>query len=174
MLALIALFSFFGPYFISHTYDQVFPSYVTIPPSLEPRPDASSLQDVMEGRCRTAPASSCVSLPLTARPSPRPSPPTQPIDPRATRYFDRANEFDDTQVTATEDDGRTLKLTGERPPRIFPVRHRFQRPRPAGPRHARRPDLARRRLSRQPRLARRSASSMARSPAISAVASTMS
>jgi oligopeptide transport system permease protein len=35
------------------------------------------------------------------------------IDPRTTRYFDRANEFDSTQVVATEDDGKTLKLTGQ-------------------------------------------------------------
>ena len=49
MLVLIAMFSFLGPHFISHSYDQVFPSYVSIPPSFEPRPDASSLQDVIEG-----------------------------------------------------------------------------------------------------------------------------
>lgn len=37
MLVLIALFSFVGPLFSPHSYDQVFPSYVTIGPSLEPR-----------------------------------------------------------------------------------------------------------------------------------------
>ncbi len=30
MLALIAIFSFLGPLFVPHTYDQVFPSYVNI------------------------------------------------------------------------------------------------------------------------------------------------
>ncbi|KAI1690667.1 hypothetical protein DdX_22346 [Ditylenchus destructor] len=34
------------------------------------------------------------------------------IDPRTTRYFDRANEFDRTEVVATEEDGRKLTLTG--------------------------------------------------------------
>ena len=111
MLALIALFSFLGPHFISHTYDQVFPSYVSIPPSFEPRPDASSLQDVMEGvagRARVdlkefAVDGQTFTATVTS---------DAPIDPRATRYFDRANEFDGTEVVATENDGKTLKVTG--------------------------------------------------------------
>lgn len=49
MLLLITLFSFIGPHFLTHTYDQVFSSYVSVPPSLEPRPDVNNLQDVMEG-----------------------------------------------------------------------------------------------------------------------------
>ena len=112
VLALIALFSFLGPYFISHTYDQVFPSYVSVAPSLEPRPDASSLQDVMEGvagRARVdlkefAVEGQTFTATVTS---------DKPIDPRTTRYFDRANEFEGTQVVATEDDGKTLKLTGQ-------------------------------------------------------------
>ncbi|WP_275786178.1 ABC transporter permease [Pararhizobium gei] len=111
MLTLIALFSFLGPYFISHGYDQVFPSYVSIPPSLEPRPDASSLQEVMESvasRARVdlkefAVEGQAFTATVTS---------ASPIDPRTTRYFDRANEFDNTQVTATEDAGKTLKLAG--------------------------------------------------------------
>ncbi|CAN7295085.1 ABC transporter permease [Pararhizobium sp. LjRoot238] len=111
MLALIALFSFLGPHFISHTYDQVFPSYVSIPPSFEPRPDASNLQEVMEdvaARARVdlkefAVEGQTFTATVTS---------DQPIDPRATRYFDRANEFDDTEVVTTENDGKTLKLTG--------------------------------------------------------------
>ena len=48
MLVLIACFSFFGPLFISHSYDQVFSSYVTNPPSLEPRPGEDTLEEAME------------------------------------------------------------------------------------------------------------------------------
>lgn len=44
----------------------------------------------------------------------------QPIDPRATRYFDRANEFENTKVVATEDDGRTLKVEGQVDREYFP------------------------------------------------------
>jgi len=111
MLVLIGMFSFLGPFFVSHSYDQVFPSYVTIPPSLEARPDEASLQGVMDGIASRARVQlqdfDVKGETFTATISA-----AEPIDPRATRYFDRANEFDDTTVAATENDGRTLKLTG--------------------------------------------------------------
>ncbi|MBW9069357.1 ABC transporter permease [Agrobacterium pusense] len=112
MLLLITLFSFVGPHFLTHTYDQVFSSYVSVAPSLEPRPDVNNLQDVMEGvasRARVelkefAVEGQTFTATITS---------SSAIDPRATRYFDRANEFKNTKVTATEDDGRTLKLEGD-------------------------------------------------------------
>ncbi|WCK15917.1 ABC transporter permease subunit [Agrobacterium tumefaciens] len=112
MLVLITLFSFIGPHFLSHTYDQVFSSYVSVAPSLEPRPDVNNLQSVMEGvagRARVelkefAVEGQTFTATVTS---------TSPIDPRTTRYFDRANEFENTKVVATEDDGRTLKLEGD-------------------------------------------------------------
>ncbi|KAA3522512.1 ABC transporter permease subunit [Agrobacterium tumefaciens] len=112
MLVLITLFSFIGPHFLSHTYDQVFSSYVSVAPSLEPRPDVNNLQSVMEGvagRARVelkefAVGGQTFTATVTS---------SSPIDPRTTRYFDRANEFENTKVVATEDDGRTLKLEGD-------------------------------------------------------------
>ncbi|HEV7306613.1 ABC transporter permease [Ensifer sp.] len=119
LLALIALFSFLGPFFVPHTYDQVFPSYVNTSPSLEPRPDTSTLQGVVEGvaaRARvTLKAFNLEGETFTATITSE-----QPIDVRATRYFDRANEFRDTQVVATEDDGKTLKVTGQVNREYFP------------------------------------------------------
>lgn len=112
MLVLIALFSFLGPHFLTHTYDQVFPSYVSIPPSLEPRPDVANLQGVVEGIAERARVNlkefevSGQSFTATVTSDGE-------IDPRTTRYFDRANEFENTKVTATEDNGRTLKLEGD-------------------------------------------------------------
>ncbi len=112
MLVLITLFSFIGPHFLSHTYDQVFSSYVSVAPSLEPRPDVNNLQSVMEGvagRARVELKAFAVegqTFTATVTSS-------SPIDPRTTRYFDRANEFENTKVVATEDDGRTLKLEGD-------------------------------------------------------------
>lgn len=119
MLLLIAIFSFLGPLVVPHTYDQVFPSYVTVPPSLQPRPDASTLQEAIEGvasRARVKLDSFAVDgQTFTATISA-----DDPIDPRATRYFDRANEFRDTKVESTENDGRTLKLTGQVDRAYFP------------------------------------------------------
>ncbi|NVP56785.1 ABC transporter permease [Mycoplana rhizolycopersici] len=118
-LLLIALFSFLGPLFVPHTYDQVFPSYVTIPPSLQPRPDVSTLQEVMEGVAARArvklDAFTVDGQAFTATISA-----DEPIDPRATRYFDRANEFRDTKVDATENDGRVMRLSGQVNREYFP------------------------------------------------------
>lgn len=112
MLVLITLFSFIGPHFLTHTYDQVFSSYVSVAPSLEPRPDVNNLQGVMEGvagRARVelkefAVEGQTFTATVTS---------SSQIDPRTTRYFDRANEFENTKVVATEDEGRTLKLEGD-------------------------------------------------------------
>jgi oligopeptide transport system permease protein len=111
MLALIALFSFLGPHFLNHTYDQVFPSYVSIPPSLEPRPDVTNLQGVVEGIASRARVD-LKEFEVSGQTFTATVTSDSEVDPRTTRYFDRANEFENTKVTATEDDGRTLKLEG--------------------------------------------------------------
>ncbi|MCD7108831.1 ABC transporter permease subunit [Rhizobium sp. DKSPLA3] len=111
VLILVALFSFLGPLFISHSYDQVFPSYVSVPPSLEPRPGADSLQGAISAaaaRARvTLQAFEVEGQTFTATLTSDAA-----IDPRTTRYIDRANEFDDTKVTETRDDGRTIVIEG--------------------------------------------------------------
>ncbi|QAA99891.1 MULTISPECIES: ABC transporter permease [Agrobacterium tumefaciens complex] len=112
MLVLITLFSFIGPNFLTHTYDQVFSSYVSVAPSLEPRPDVNNLQGVMEGVAGRARVE-LKEFSVEGRTFTATITSSSPIDPRATRYFDRANEFENTKVVATEDEGRTLKLEGE-------------------------------------------------------------
>lgn len=119
LLFFITVFSFLGPYVISHSYDQVFSSYVAIPPSIEPLPKADSLGEVMKGvadRARVELREFAVdgnTFTATIHSD-------KPIDPRSTRYFDRANEFDNTQVAATEEGGATLKLTGDVNREYFP------------------------------------------------------
>lgn len=111
MMVLIALFSYIGPFFVPHSYDQVYSSYVSVGPSLEPRPDEASLEDAMRGVATRARVNldefNVEGQAFTATLSAE-----SPIDPRATRYFDRANEFNNTQVVATENDGRVLKVEG--------------------------------------------------------------
>jgi len=119
MLVLIALFSFVGPLFSPHSYDQVFPSYVTLGPSLEPRPDTSTLQDVMEGVATRARVT-LTEFNVDGETFTATVTSDKPIDPRATRYFDRANEFENSKVVATENDGRTLKVEGEVAREYFP------------------------------------------------------
>ncbi|MGN7294643.1 ABC transporter permease [Rhizobium sp. SAFR-030] len=119
MLILIALFSFAGPFFSPHAYDQVFSSYVSVPPSLTPRPDPETLEDVAGAaakRARLTLDSFVVEDgTFTARiSSPR------PIDERTVRYFDRVNEFRNTAVKETAPDQLSMVLTGNVAQEYFP------------------------------------------------------
>ncbi|PYE28474.1 oligopeptide transport system permease protein [Rhizobium sp. PP-CC-3A-592] len=110
-LVLVALFSFLGPLFISHSYDQVFPSYVSVPPSLEPRPGADSLQGAISSAATRARVT-LQAFEVEGQTFIATFTSDAAIDPRTTRYIDRANEFDDTKVTETRDDGRTIVVEG--------------------------------------------------------------
>lgn len=111
VLLLIGLFSFAGPLASPHTYDQVFPSYVSIPPSLTPRPDPQTLTEVAESTAKRARLtlesfeieSGVFTVKVTS---------TRPIDPRSVRYFDRVNEFKNTTVAETSTDQLSMTLTG--------------------------------------------------------------
>jgi len=111
VLAIIALFSFAGPLFVPHGYDQVFAAYVLAPPSLAARPDDTALQRAaaqVAARARVH----LDALQIEGEGYGATIRAAQRIDPRVVRYFDRANAFRDTRVVATEDEGRTLQLAG--------------------------------------------------------------
>lgn len=111
VLAAIVLFSFLGPLFVPHGYDQVFPSYVAVGPSLTPRPDPETLQGVAEAAARRAHLTLAAfavegdgfTATLTA---------ARPIDPRVLRYFDRIDEFEATRVIEISMDAATLRIAG--------------------------------------------------------------
>jgi oligopeptide transport system permease protein len=111
VLLIVAAISFIGPYLTPHAYDQVFGSYVRVPPSLEPYPLAASLEQTMKNAADQAGvplgAFQVIGGSFTATFS---NP--MPIDPRMTRYIDRTDEFENSAVTETRDDGRTLLVTG--------------------------------------------------------------
>lgn len=111
MLLLIGLFSFGGPLLMTHTYDEVFPSYVGIAPSLSPRPDPKTLEDVAATAAKRArlelDSFEVKKGVFTAKVSS-----SRPIDPRTVRYFDRVNEFKSTEVKETAPDQLSMVLTG--------------------------------------------------------------
>lgn len=119
MLLLIALFSFVGPLFSPHSYDQVFPSYVSVAPSLKPFPDPESLHQVADGAAQRARLKlekfSVENGTFTAAISS-----DKPIDPRAIRYFDRVNEFKNTRVIDTTADRLSMVLSGHVAQEYFP------------------------------------------------------
>ncbi|KQT48775.1 peptide ABC transporter permease [Aureimonas sp. Leaf454] len=111
VLALVTIFAFLGPFASPHRYDEVFPAYVAVPPSLEARPGAGEL----EGAAGSAAARARVALSdfevsgqsFTATLSS-----DRPIDPRVLRYFDRGGAFVGTKVIETRDEGRTISVGG--------------------------------------------------------------
>ena len=119
MLLLVAVFSFFGPFFLPHSYDQVFSSYASVGPSLSPRPDPQTLEDVAAGVAKRARVTldsfSVENGVFTARISS-----TKPIDERTARYFDRVNEFRETTVKEIAPDQLSMVLTGHVQQEYFP------------------------------------------------------
>ena len=119
VLILVALFSFAGPAFTSHRYDEVFSGAVAAPPSLEPRPGAEVLRGAAEeaaSRAHVVLAAFAVAgggfaATVTA---------DTPIDPRVVRYFDRGTTFNGTAIATTAEDGRRLELTGRVDRDTFP------------------------------------------------------
>ncbi|ODS56743.1 MAG: peptide ABC transporter permease [Agrobacterium sp. SCN 61-19] len=119
LLVFVTLFSFAGPLFVPHSYDQVFSSYVNVPPSLTPRPDPETLQQVAESvaqRARVTLDSFTVEDGrFTAVVSS-----SSEIDPRTIRYFDRNNEFKNSEVVDQAADGRSLTVSGNVDQITFP------------------------------------------------------
>ncbi|MCJ8240229.1 ABC transporter permease [Peteryoungia algae] len=119
LLVFITLFSFAGPLFVPHSYDQVFSSYVSVPPSLSPRPDPETLQEVAESVAQRARVTldrfSVEDGLFTAVISA-----DAEIDPRTIRYFDRNNEFKNSEVVEQSADGRTITVSGNVDQAYFP------------------------------------------------------
>lgn len=110
-LIVVTLFCYLGPLFISHGYDEVYPSYVSVAPSLTPRPDPETLEAVAGSTAKRARAElKQFSVENGAYTAVLQS--SRPIDPRTVRYFDRVNEFRDTSVKEVSPDQLTMTLTG--------------------------------------------------------------
>ncbi|WP_413992641.1 ABC transporter permease subunit [Labrys okinawensis] len=112
VFAAIALFCVFGPLVAPHHYDQVFESYVNVPPSLSPYPQKDTLTEVIahvaeQARVKLDSFETAGSSFTATFSSDR------KIDPRVTRYVDRVNEFENATVAETRDDGRTLVVKGD-------------------------------------------------------------
>lgn len=111
-LALVCLFCIVGPWLSPHRHDQVYQSYVAVPPSLEAYPAAASLEGAMREALSRARldmrdfSMKGTRFTVTATAA-------KPIDPRSTRYIERVDQFRNPVVKATLDDGRTLVVEGE-------------------------------------------------------------
>ncbi len=109
VLAVIALVCIAGPWLMPHGSDQVYRDYVKVPASLDPYPGPEAVEPALEKALRRARveiedwrvADGRLRVTLTA---------DRPIDPRITRYLDRADLFEDTTVADQAEGGRRLVL----------------------------------------------------------------
>ena len=109
VLALIALASIVGPFFSPHGYDQIYRSYIRVPPSLTAYPYNDMVPDLVgEGLRRSRAEVTDLSidgdiLRLTLAGQ-------RALDPRLVRGLERSGDFSDAEVVGTADDGRTLRI----------------------------------------------------------------
>ena len=107
VFAAIVIFSVLGPFFSPHGYDQVYGSYVKVPPSLSPYPKHATLEEAMK-RAASQARLQVQSFETSGTQFTATLTSSRAIDPRATRYVDRIDEFRNTKVTDIRDDGRTV------------------------------------------------------------------
>ena len=119
LLALIALSCIAGPWLSPHGYDQVYRDYVKVPASLAPYPGAEAVEPALTKALRRARVEiedwqvddGRLRVTLTAE---------RAIDPRLTRYLDRADLFAETAVAERSQDGRRLVLEARIRQHSFP------------------------------------------------------
>ena len=109
-LALIAIVSVFGPWFVPHQYTTIYGDYVRMPPSLSayPKPDMiqTALTDAIK-RMRVDikewhQEGSRVVVTVTS---------SKPIDDRNVRYLDRSDAFNDTRIENKSPDGLEVTMS---------------------------------------------------------------
>jgi oligopeptide transport system permease protein len=112
ILVLVSLFCIAGPLINPHGYAEIYPSYVSVPPSIEPYPRDESLRDVLSAAVERARVRlddvDFNATGFTAHVSA-----DKPIDPRFVRYVDRPDEFDESKIKQISSDGLSAVVTGK-------------------------------------------------------------
>ena len=112
LLALMVLACMVGPWLSPHPFDAVYRSYVKVPASVTPYPRAEQIGPSLESALRRARVTvedwrqedDRVVVTVTSN---------REIDPRTTRYLDRANDFSESRVEETAEDGKRMVLSAE-------------------------------------------------------------
>ena len=107
ILALIGLASLVGPLLSPHGYDQIYRSYIRVPPSLSAYPHDETVPDLVDEALRRSRATvtelavdgDMLRLTLTGE---------RELDPRLVRGLERSGDFRAATVVETGDDGRLL------------------------------------------------------------------
>ncbi|PBB87479.1 MULTISPECIES: ABC transporter permease subunit [unclassified Mesorhizobium] len=103
-LALIAVISVFGPWFVPHEYTTIYGDYVRTPPSLSAYPKPDMIQGALTDAIKRMRVDikdwhqdgDRIIVTVTSK---------KPIDDRSIRYLDRSDAFDGTRIESKSPDG---------------------------------------------------------------------
>ena len=109
-LSLVVLVCLVGPFFTGHDFSKIYQSYVRVPPSLEPYPQASAIEADLKDALRRAKVDikewkdEGTTIRVTV---------TNPagVDERVTRYIDRSDSFDNAAIAEKSSDGTEMTIT---------------------------------------------------------------
>jgi oligopeptide transport system permease protein len=111
-LVLVTIACLFGPFFTGHEFTKIYQSYVRVPPSLEPYPQASAIEaDLRESLKRARveikewkDEGNQILVTVTNPAG---------VDERVTRYVDRSDSFDNCKIVDRSPDGRSVTMTAD-------------------------------------------------------------
>ena len=106
-LALMTALCVIGPYFTGHDFSSVYQTYVRVPPSIAPYPQAEAIEAELSEALKRARVEvkswerkdGRVFVTVAA---------DKPVDERTTRYLDRSDAFDAAKIEEKSADGLTL------------------------------------------------------------------
>ena len=112
VVLIVMLFAgIFGPMVAPHSYAEVYPEFVKVPPSLTPYPQAEEIEPAAQSALRRARleigeitiSGGQVSIEVAS---------SREIDPRVSRYIDRSDVFSNAETTVA-DDGQSGVITAD-------------------------------------------------------------
>lgn len=109
LLGLVAVLSVFGPMVSPHDYDEIYQSYIKVPPSLEAYPREAEIPGMVDRALRRTGAEvatleldgSTLTLELVGE---------RELDPRLVRGLQRSDDFTDVEIVGQSADGTALTV----------------------------------------------------------------
>jgi len=118
LLGAIALACLAGPALAPHPFDAIYPSFVKVPASLSAYPKPDRIEPALNQMLRRARMNlskfsihgTRITIEVTAR---------RPIDPRALRYLERGDLFDDAKIETRAQDGLSMTVSARLQRHVF-------------------------------------------------------
>ncbi|MFO1035101.1 MAG: ABC transporter permease subunit [Hyphomicrobiales bacterium] len=111
-LLVVVVACLIGPSFTGHEFDHIYQSYVRVPPSLEPYPKAAEVEQDLRDALKRAKVDVVDWQDEGRRISVTVRNPAG-VDDRVTRYLDRSDAFDNSQIMEKSADGTEAKISAD-------------------------------------------------------------